>query len=326
MQSVRYNLALYIVGGIVFIIAALILKPFAIVGAGERGVMMRFGKVQDAILDEGIHPILPLVTSVKTLSVRVQKTDMNADAASKDLQKITTDLAVNWNVDPAKVNQVFQQVGDEEQIVTSILSPAISEVLKAATSKKTAEEIITKRTELKTEIDNSLKKRLEPYGVIVRDVSLINFGFSPEFSKAIEAKQIAEQEAKQAEFAVQKATQDAQAEINRAKGQAEAQRLQRQTLTPEILQQQAIEKWNGQFPTVMGGGGTLPLINIAPPSSQAATGVKYAAADRDCQGAGRRREGKRGEGVRGPGPEGDRNLGVVTEEVKMCFLKTQQQA
>ncbi|MBD1826509.1 prohibitin family protein [Microcoleus vaginatus GB1-A2] len=274
MQSVRYNLALYIVGGIVFIIAALILRPFAIVGPGERGVMMRFGKVQDAILDEGIHPILPIVTSVKTLSVRVQKTDMNADAASKDLQKITTDLAVNWNVDPAHVNQVFQQIGDEEQIVASILSPAISEVLKAATSKKTAEEIITKRTELKTEIDNSLKKRLEPYGVIVRDVSLINFGFSPEFSKAIEAKQIAEQEAKQAEFTVRKATQDAQAQINRAKGQAEAQRLQRQTLTSEILQQQAIEKWNGQFPTVMGGSGSLPLINIAPPISQAATPAK----------------------------------------------------
>ncbi|MEG4228440.1 prohibitin family protein [Microcoleus sp. N9_B2] len=274
MQRVQYNLALYVLGGIVFIIAALIFKPFAIVGAGERGVMMRFGKVQDAILDEGIHPILPIVTSVKTLSVRVQKTDLKADAASKDLQSITTDLAVNWNVDPAKVNQVFQQVGDEEQIVTSILSPAISEVLKAATSKKTAEEIITKRTELKTEIDNSLKKRLEPYGVIVRDVSLIDFGFSPEFSKAIESKQIAEQEAKQAEFTVKKATQDAQAEINRAKGKAESQRLQRQTLTAEILQQQAIEKWNGQFPTVMGGGGTLPLINIAPPSSQAATPAK----------------------------------------------------
>ncbi|MBE9123972.1 prohibitin family protein [Tychonema sp. LEGE 07199] len=274
LPNVRYNLALYIVGGIVFIIAALILKPFTIVGPGERGVMMRFGKVQDAILDEGIHPILPIVTSVKTLSVRVQKTDAKAEAASKDLQSITTDLAVNWNVDPAKVNQIFQQIGDEEQIVASILSPAISEVLKAATSKKTAEEIITKRTELKTEIDNSLKKRLEPYGVIVRDVSLINFGFSPEFSKAIEAKQIAEQEAKQAEFTVKKATQDARAQINRAKGQAEAQRLQRQTLTSEILQQQAIEKWNGQFPTVMGGGGTLPLINIAPPSSQAATNVK----------------------------------------------------
>jgi regulator of protease activity HflC (stomatin/prohibitin superfamily) len=267
-QSFKYNLALYIVGGLVLAIAALILRPFALVGAGERGIMMRFGKVQNTILDEGIHPIMPIVTSVKTLSVRVQKTDIQADAASKDLQKVSTDLAVNWNIDPAKANQVFQQIGDEEQIVTSILSPAISEVLKAATANKTAEEIITQRNALKNEIDSSLKKRLEPYGVIVRDVSLINFGFSPEFSKAIEAKQIAEQEAKQAEFAVKKATQEAQAEINRAKGQAEAQRLQRQSLTPEILQQQAIQKWDGKFPTVMGGNSSLPLINIAPPSGQ----------------------------------------------------------
>lgn len=270
-QSFKYNLALYIVGGLVLAIAALILRPFALVGAGERGIMMRFGKVQNTILDEGIHPIMPIVTSVKTLSVRVQKTDIQADAASKDLQKVSTDLAVNWNIDPTKANQVFQQIGDEEQIVTSILSPAISEVLKAATANKTAEEIITQRNALKNEIDNSLKKRLEPYGVIVRDVSLINFGFSPEFSKAIEAKQIAEQEAKQAEFAVKKATQEAQAEINRAKGQAEAQRLQRQSLTPEILQQQAIQKWDGKFPTVMGGNNSLPLINIAPPSGQPAT-------------------------------------------------------
>jgi prohibitin 1 len=270
-QSFKYNLALYIVGGLVLAIVALILRPFALVGAGERGIMMRFGKVQNTILDEGIHPIMPIVTSVKTLSVRVQKTDIQADAASKDLQKVSTDLAVNWNIDPAKANQVFQQIGDEEQIVTSILSPAISEVLKAATANKTAEEIITQRNALKNEIDSSLKKRLEPYGVIVRDVSLINFGFSPEFSKAIEAKQIAEQEAKQAEFAVKKATQEAQAEINRAKGQAEAQRLQRQSLTPEILQQQAIQKWDGKFPTVMGGNNSLPLINIAPPSGQPAT-------------------------------------------------------
>ncbi|WP_341740063.1 efflux RND transporter permease subunit [Microcoleus sp. CAWBG640] len=129
MKMRRYNLSLYIAGGIVLVITSLILKPFALVGAGERGVIMRFGKVQDAILDEGIHPILPIVTSVKTLSVRVQKTDMKADAASKDLQKISTDLAVNWNIDPAKANQVFQQVGDEEQIVTSILSPAISDTI-----------------------------------------------------------------------------------------------------------------------------------------------------------------------------------------------------
>ena len=256
----------YFSGGFFLLLLAIIFRPFAIVNAGERGVVMKFGKVQNQVLDEGIHPILPIVTSVKRLSVRVQQNTFQSDAASKDLQKITTELAVNWHIDPIGANKVFQQVGDEQQIITGIITPAVSEVLKAATSKKTAEEIITLRTQLKEEIDTNLKKRLGTYGLIVDDVSLVNFAFSPEFSKAIEAKQIAEQEAKQAEFSAKKATQEAQAEINRAKGQAEAQRLQRQTLTPPLLQQQAIDKWDGHFPTVMGGNGTLPLININPTS------------------------------------------------------------
>ncbi len=260
------NYAFYISGGIVLLFGAIIFNPFTIVNAGERGVVMHLGKVQNTVLDEGVHPIMPILTSVKRLSVRVQKNDFQSDAASKDLQKVTTDLAVNWHIDPRRVNKVYQQVGDETQIINGIITPAVSEVLKAATSKKTAEEIITKRTELKDEIDKNLKTRLENYGILVDDVSLVNFSFSPEFSKAIEAKQIAEQEAKQAEFVALKATKDAEAEVNRAKGQAEAQKLLRQTLTPELLQKQAIEKWDGQFPTVMGGNGALPFININPAS------------------------------------------------------------
>jgi regulator of protease activity HflC (stomatin/prohibitin superfamily) len=271
-NNIGLNLGLYITGGIVLLFVAIFLKPFAIVNAGERGVVMRLGQVQDTVLSEGIHPLVPIVTSVKRLSVRVQKNDFKADAASKDLQKVTTELTVNWHMDPRRVNKIYQQVGDSEQIVNGIVTPAVSEVLKAATAKKTAEEIITKRTELKDEIDNNLKKRLAAYGLLVDDVSLVNFSFSPEFSKAIESKQIAEQEAKQAEFVALKATKDAEAEVNRAKGQAEAQRLQRQTLTPELLQKQAIEKWNGQFPTVMGGSGALPFINLDAASLEAKKG------------------------------------------------------
>ena len=260
--SISSSSAIWIGGGVVFLIFAIFFRPFATVNAGERGVMMQFGKVQDGILDEGIHPVIPIVTTVKSISVRVQKTDLQAQASSRDLQSISTELAINWHVDATQVNKVFQRVGDEEQIVNGIIGPAISEVLKAATAKRTAEEIITKRTELKDEIDNTLKKRLSPYGIIVDDVSLVNFTFSPEFAKAIESKQIAEQEAKQAEFVTLKAKQDADAAINRAKGQAESQRLVRETLTKELLQKLAIEKWDGRFPTVMGGSGALPFINI----------------------------------------------------------------
>lgn len=196
-------------GSILLLIVAVLCKPFTIVNTGERGVMLQFGKVQDNVLDEGIHPILPIVTSVKRLSVRVQQNSFTADAASKDLQKVSTQLTVNWHIDAAQGNKVFQRVGDREEILTSIITPAVSEVLKAATAKKTAEEIITKRNDLKAEIDENLANRLANYNVIVDDVSLVDFSFSPEFSKAIESKQIVKQEAKQAEFIALKASKEA---------------------------------------------------------------------------------------------------------------------
>jgi prohibitin 1 len=253
----------FLIGGGIFLLFAFIfLKPFRIVSAGERGVLMHFGNVQDTILDEGIHFTLPIVTSVKTLSVRVNKSEISAAASSKDLQTLTADIAVNWHIDPTKVNTIYQQLGDTEQIVAGILNPAVSEVVKAATAKQNAGQIITQRTALKEEIDTTLSNRLLPYGLVIDDVSLVNFSFSPEFSKSIEAKQVAEQEAKQAEYTALKAEKDAQATINRAKGQAEAQRLQDQTLSPNILQQQAIEKWDGQYPDVMTQGDAIPMLQI----------------------------------------------------------------
>ncbi|MCC0177853.1 prohibitin family protein [Waterburya agarophytonicola K14] len=217
-----YKLATY--GGIAFLffLAFGVLKPFAIVKAGQRGVVMRFGKVQDTILDEGLHLMMPIV------------------------------------------NTIYQRIGDETEIITRIINPAVAEIVKAATAQKNAEEIITKRKEVKQEIDIELKERLNDYGILVDDVSLVNVSFSPEFTKAIEAKQIAEQQAKQADYEALKAEKTAQAEINRAKGQAEAQRLQKLTLTPAFLQKEAITKWDGKFPLVMGGEGTLPFINIDP--------------------------------------------------------------
>lgn len=239
-------------------------KPFAIVKAGERGVVMSFGKVKETILDEGIHPIIPVVNTVKALSVRVQKNDVTAAASSKDLQDVKIEVALNWHINPEKVNAIFQRIGEEEQIVNRIINPAVSEIVKAATAQKNAEEIITKRREVKQEIDIELKERLVDYGILVDDVSLVNIAFSPEFTKAIESKQIAEQQAKQADYEALKAEKIAQAEINRAKGQAEAQRLQKLTLTPALLQKEAITKWDGKFPLVMGGEGALPFINIDP--------------------------------------------------------------
>lgn len=268
LRQFQPNFYLYIGGGFLFLIVAVLFKPFTIVNAGERGVIMHLGEVQNEILDEGFHPVLPVYTRVHKMSVRVKKVDVSVKVGTKDLQTLDLIVAVNWRIEPKQVNRVYQQIGDDRQVKETILIPAISEVLKAATPLRTAEEILKQRTELKNEIERSLKPRLAKYGVQVEDVSLIQIGFSPEFTKSIEQKQIAEQDAKKAEYDALRASKEAEAEVNRAKGTAESQKLLRQSLNRELLEKQAIEKWDGKFPTVMSGGsGALPFINITPPKN-----------------------------------------------------------
>ena len=240
---------------LVIIFLAIMSKFFVIVNAGERGVLMQFGKVQEQILGEGLHVIIPTVYSVKKLSVRVQKQESSAEASSKDLQDVFTDVALNWHIIPEEANAIFQQIGDEKEVVARIIDPAVEEVLKAVMAKYTAEEIITKRGEVKAAVDEFLTLRLVTYHIAVDDISLVHVHFSERFSDAVEAKQIAEQEAKRGEFLALKAVKEAEAKVNLAKGEAEVQRLLRDNLTPELLERQAIEKWNGQLPLIVGDGG-----------------------------------------------------------------------
>ncbi|MBD2775941.1 prohibitin family protein [Iningainema tapete] len=230
------------------------LTPFVIVDAGQRGVLMQFGQVQDNILGEGIHVIIPIVNTVKKLSVRVQNQELSAEASSKDLQDVFTDVALNWHILPQEVNGIYQQIGEEKAVIERIINPAIEEVLKAVMAKYTAVEIITKRGEVKAEVDEALTQRLVNYHIAVDDISLVHVHFSQRFSDAVEAKQVAEQEAKRAEFIAVRAAKEAQANVNIAQGEAEAQRLLKENLTPDLLKRQAIEKWNGKLPLIVGNG------------------------------------------------------------------------
>jgi regulator of protease activity HflC (stomatin/prohibitin superfamily) len=240
---------------LVIVFLAILSKFFVIVNAGERGVLMQFGKVQEQVLGEGLHVIVPTVYSVKTLSVRVQKQESSAEASSKDLQDVFTDVALNWHIIPDEANAIFQQIGDEKEVVARIIDPAVEEVLKAVMAKYTAEEIITKRGEVKAAVDEFLTLRLLTYHIAVDDISLVHVHFSQRFSDAVEAKQIAEQEAKRGEFLALKAVKEAEAKVNLAKGEAEVQRLLQDNLTPELLERQAIEKWDGKLPLIVGDGG-----------------------------------------------------------------------
>jgi prohibitin 1 len=259
--QVPYRILFYLIGAVVAVFVLVAVFPVVIVGAGERGVVFNnFSGVENRILGEGMHFRIPFVESVTKVSVRTQKTDIKAEAASKDLQTVNTDIVINWKVDSGKVNKIYQQIGDQDVVADRIIIPAVNEVVKAATAQKTASEVLARRAELKADVDTLLSERLKKFDVVLEDVSIVNVSFSPEFNRAIEQKQVAQQEAERALFVTQQASAEAQATINRARGEAEANRLKQQSLSNELLELRAIEKWDGKMPQYTGT--STPFINL----------------------------------------------------------------
>lgn len=238
-----------------------VMSGCSVVGPGQRGVRISLGKASDDAKDPGAYLWIPFLMGMKQIDVQIQKSEIEASAASSDMQEIKTHVAVNWSLSPDQVVKTYKTIGDEDDVLNRIIAPAVNEAFKSAISKKTAAEVLGKRMVLKQEIDDVLKTRLIAYGVTLNDVSIVNLTFSAEFTKAIEEKQIAEQQAEQAKYSAAKAIEDAKAQVNIARGQAESQRLVKETITPALLQKMAIEKWDGKFPQVMGAQG-VPFLNM----------------------------------------------------------------
>lgn len=244
------------------LVAAVLVTGCTVVGPGERGIRISLGSVSADPKPSGVYLWIPFLMGMASVDVQIQKSEIESTGATKDMQDVHAKVAVNWALNGDNVVTTYSTIGDESDVLLRILEPAVNEVMKSVTAKRTAEEVLTKRMEMKVDIDAGLQERLKQYGIKLYDVNIVNLAFSDEFTNAIEAKQIAEQAAKQASYVAQKATQDALATVELAKGQAEAQKLLRSSLTKEILQQRAIEKWDGKFPQVMGGTGALPFVNI----------------------------------------------------------------
>ncbi|MFH7027600.1 MAG: prohibitin family protein [Heteroscytonema crispum UTEX LB 1556] len=261
-----------IVAGIIAsIIVVLSFNSFIIINPGQAGVISILGKARDGALLEGIHLKPPFIAIVDVYDLTVQKFEVPAESSTKDLQTLTARFAINFRLDPMQVVEVRRKQGTLENIVAKIIAPQTQESFKIAAARRTVEEAITKRTELKDDFDTALSDRLEKYGIIVLDTSVVDLTFSPEFARAVEEKQIAEQRAQRAVYIAREAEQEAQADINRAKGKAEAQRLLAETLKAQggqlVLQKEAIEAWrNGgaQMPKVLVMGdnskGSIPFI------------------------------------------------------------------
>lgn len=242
------------------ILVIVIFGCFRSIPAGHKGVMLTFGKANEIPLDEGLNFKIPLAQKIVRMSVQTLKYESGAGAASKDLQIVSTTIAVNYHLNADTVAMLYKEIGIDYSV--RVIQPAVQEVVKAATAKFTAEELITKRPEVKDLIKIELKERLDIRGIFVEDISITNFDFSESFNKAIEAKVEAEQLKLKAERDLQRIMVEAEQKITQAEAEAESIRIQSKALNenPDILQLRAIEKWDGVLPKVTGGA--TPFIDI----------------------------------------------------------------
>ena len=260
---------------IIIVIAAIAISCLTIVPPGHTGVVVTLGKVEEGVLQEGLHFKLPFVQSVVMIDNRITKLEVNTEAFSSDLQTVQTTLAINYRVDTAKSYSIYKNIGGDYETV--LVTPAVNEVLKAIAAQYTAEQSVTNRALISDGLVDGLNEKLNDIGLFVTDVNIINFDFSEAFITAIEEKQVAQQQLLKAETEKQTAITNAEAEAEalKVKAQAEADALQikaaaeaeanraiSESLTEDLINYHTVEKWNGELPVVSGSsGGTFLDIN-----------------------------------------------------------------
>lgn len=245
-------------------VVLLIINPIASVPAGHRGVVLEWNAVSGEVLGEGIHWLTPFKQDLQLVNVQIQKEQVTASAASKDLQTVTTEVALNYHIQAEKVNAIWQEFSGEQK--SRVVDPSIQESVKAIMAKFTAEELITKREQVKEETKLALSEKLAQYHITVDDLSIVNFDFSASFNDAIEAKVTAEQNALASKNKLEQVKYEADQRVAEARGEAEAIKIQAAAIQnqggAEYVNLKAIEKWNGQLPTYMTEGAPLPFINV----------------------------------------------------------------
>ena len=257
----------------VIVIIVFTIESVVTVQAGYRGVVLYLGAVEDRVLGEGAHIITPFAEQVIQMEVRTQKFEAEASAASKDLQEVRTVIALNYRIDPQQANKIYQLLGVTYQ--DRVISPTIQESVKASVAKFNAEELITKRENAKDVIAQAIRTTLAANNIDVQNIFITDFQFSQSFATQIEQKVVAFQKflTEQnnlravrviANQNVVHAEAAARANVAKADGEAQAINIITQQLrsSPEYLQWQAINRWNGQLPYSLGSGGGLPFFKL----------------------------------------------------------------
>ena len=244
---------------ILSIIVLILFSSMSIVKSGEVGVKVRFGKAVNTV-SEGINFHIPLIEKIDKLNIKVQKIDVRTDSSSKDLQDVDISLAVNYKIDNENSMDLYKNVGTNYEEI--ILQPAIEESIKAITSKYTAEELITNRSEVSLKCTEELDKKVSKYGILVSEFNITNFKFSEEFEKAIEEKQVAEQKVLTAKQELEKEKIESEKKIVLAEAEKKANELKEKSLTDNIIKEKFIEKWDGVLPKVTGSNSIIDINDI----------------------------------------------------------------
>lgn len=260
-----------LVAGVIFLLI-IIFSTVVIIPAGTTGVVLTFGKVSNNVMAEGLHFKIPFVQEVVNVSNKIQKLEVAAQAVSQDLQAVSSDIAVNYRIGNQASASIYQNIGLDYQNV--VLLPAVQESMKSVSAMYTAEELITKRTEVSEQIKTTLESKIAEYGIIVDRFNIVNFDFSEEFNAAIEAKQVAEQnliktrtEQEQAiviaEAEAKKKVIEAEAEAQAITAKAEAQAQANETLTKSLsemlVEYEKVQRWDGKLPVATGGNTFLDV-------------------------------------------------------------------
>ena len=260
-------------GAVVVLLLVGIYNSVSIIQPGEVGIVIRLGEAQPNPLNEGLHFVIPFITKVERLNIRIQKAEVKTEAASQDMQVVTAAVVVNYRVDTAQAVEHFRKLGQNYLALTNVIEPAIQEAFKADAAKYTAEELITKRAQVSMEFQQSVSTRLEQFnvGLVIAAVNITSFEFSAEFNQEIEQKVMADQRAGRAErelvrfeFEAQQkvvtAEGEAKAILEKAKAEAEALELKKPLATMELIWLSAVEKWDGKLPTHLFGAPPVPVF------------------------------------------------------------------
>ena len=253
-----------IAAGLAFFIATVLFASFTVISAGHTGVQVTLGEVNPAPLTEGVHFVNP-ISNIRDVDVRLQKAELKgANAGTKDLQVVHTDIVVNFRLDPLKVPHIYKEYG--LNVDEKVLGPGINEAFKSVTGHYTSEELVTKRDLVSAEILTHLVAKMAPFNITVSNISLVNFGFSQAYQQAIEAKVIATQQTAKAEQDLARIKVEAASRVAQAKGEAEAISIQATAIQSNggqnYVQLQWIGKWDGKLPTTVLSGDSKTLMNI----------------------------------------------------------------